>query len=257
MIIAIPISTSKTQYFINQAYVDYVIGAGMEPVLISFGNDLNTVANVCDGLILPGGIDVDPTFYNENNIASISADIKKDTFEREALYAFIEAGKQVFGICRGFQIIAREYLRMNPHEETWLEYWQHANHHSLVDELSIPRTAFSHKVSYRSDLYGKGRKKAVMFVNSMHHQVLVMTEQKEPEDSSIKILARTRTGVPRKTVGYIVEAFQIKNDKVKILAVQWHPEELKDYKLIQAFFGVEVSEEDALKAKASKALAVK
>lgn len=247
MIIGIPISISENKLFINKAYVDYATGAGMEPVLISPGNDLNVMANACDGLILPGGIDLDPTFYDENNLMSFNVSPERDKFEREALYAFMDAGKPIFGICRGFQIIAREYLRVNPHDEVWLEYWQHVPDHSIVEELKIPRTAFSHRVSYWSSLYGKGRKKEVMFVNSMHHQALIMTEKKEPDNSNIRILARTRTGMPKKETGYIVEAFEIENEKVKILAVQWHPEELKDYRLIQAFFGVEVQEEDTPK----------
>lgn len=248
MIRGIPISISEDKLFINKAYVDYAVGAGVEPVLISPGNNIDVIANACDGLILPGGADLDPTFYDENNLMSFNVSPGRDKFEREALYAFMNAGKPIFGICRGFQIIAREYLRVNPHDNMWLEYWQHVPDHSIVEELKIPRTAFSHKVSYWSSLYGGARKKKAMFVNSMHHQALIMTEGKEPDDSNIKILARTRTGMPKKETGYIVEAFKIENKKVRILAVQWHPEELKDYRLIQTFFGIEVQKKDMPKA---------
>lgn len=248
MIIGIPMSKTERQYVINQAYVDYVEKAGMEPLLMTPNNDLSAIVDICDGLVLPGGIDMDPTFYSENNLASFGVDPEKDMFERGLLYTFLAAGKPIFGICRGFQLIAREYLRTNPVEETWLTYYQHVNDHSLVEDLRIPRTSFSHKVYYWPGLYGgkKGRKMPTMFVNSIHHQALVITGEKEPNNSNIEILARTRVGIPNKERGYIVEAFRIENDKAKILAVQWHPEELKDYRLIQTFFGVEVQEEDNL-----------
>lgn len=247
MIIGVPISISEDKLYINKAYVDYVIGAGMEPVLIAPNSNLSAIASICDGLILPGGVDIDPTFYDENNVASFSVEPGRDRFERDMLYAFMAAGKPIFGICRGFQLIAREYLRVNPHDEMWLEYWQHIGSHSLVETFKIPRGAFSHRINYHPSLYGKGKKRAFMFVNSMHHQALIMTERKEPNGSNIKILARTRAGMSKKETGHIVEAFRIENDKVRILAVQWHPEELKDYKLIQVFFGVKVQEEDVPK----------
>lgn len=248
MIIGIPISGTEHRYVINQAYVNYVKGAGMEPLLMVPDNDPDVMAKICGGLVLPGGVDVDPTFYDENNIASFNVDPERDVFERKMLYAFLIAKKPIFGICRGFQIIIREYLKTNPIEEVWLTYYQHINDHSLVEDLHIPRTSFSHKVYYQPGLYGeKGNKKGLtMFVNSMHHQSLIMIGEKEPDGSNIKILAKTRTGMPRKESGHVVEAFQIKNNEIKVLAVQWHPEELKDYKLIQTFFGVETQEKDDL-----------
>lgn len=247
MFIAIPTSVSKTQYYINQAYYDYVSGAGMEPILVAQSADIEAIADLCDGLLLPGGVDIDPTFYNETNGASYSVDPSKDEFERDMLYSFIKAGKPIFGICRGFQLIAREYLWANPNKEEWLEYYQHLGGHSLADSLSIPRTAFSHKVYYWPELYGKKRKRKrrVMFVNSMHHQALLTENKEGSEGADFEILAVTTEGITKKMGGYyVIEAYRINNKHARIQAVQWHPEELKDYRLIQAFFGVEMYEEE-------------
>ena len=111
----------------------------------------------------------------------------------------------------------------------------------MTDELQVPRTGRFHKVEYLSYLYGE-KKKAIgdMFVNSMHHQGLLTKTKKPMLDGNFAVLAKTKVGVPKDEKGWIVEAFRIKNDKANILAVQWHPEELMDYRLIQSFFGVEV-----------------
>ena len=130
MKIGIPMSASKTQYFINSAYVDYVEEANLEPVIITPRNDMKLIAEICDGLLLPGGIDVEPTFYDEENIASYCVDRKKDDFERKAFVTFLTVGKPIFGICRGFQLIAREYMEATkPSLTGWLTYYQHINGH--------------------------------------------------------------------------------------------------------------------------------
>lgn len=240
MIIGIPISTSKNQYYINKAYVDYIKGAGLEPLIITPQNDVDLVTKICDGLVLPGGIDIEPTYYGENNIGSFNVDSVKDEFERKLLYSFMEAKKKIFGICRGFQLIAREYLRGNPDEPLWIDFYQHVSSHALADKYSIPRGTPSHLVTVNADLYGgKKRIKFDMFVNSMHHQALLMTSTKQSAASKIRVVGVTRVGLGQKETGYVIEAFRIEEDGYKILAVQWHPEELKDYKMLQTFFNVE------------------
>jgi len=251
MIIGIPTSTSKTQYYINMAYVDYVEEAGLDPLLITPRNNLGTIAKMCDGLILPGGSDLEPTHYGEDNIASYGVDAFKDDFERKALYAFVEQKKPTFGICRGFQLIAREYLLANPDEETWLSYYQHVNKHSLAESLSIPRSVPSHMVDCRADLYGgKKSDELTMFVNSMHHQALVADKRTSPPASKLKIVATTRVGMGSKEKGFVVEAFQLNTKGSRILAVQWHPEELRDYKLLQTFFGMKSKDTVDVEARA-------
>lgn len=247
MDIGLPIyfNSDKTKCVINSAYIDYVIGAGMNPVIVAPGSDLDSMTEICDGLIMPGGIDLDPTFYDEDNIASYYVDPDKDKFERAVLYKFLRAGIPVFGICRGFQLIAREYMRSNPDVTNFLDYWQHVPSHSVVEDLHVSRAAYSHGVFYLTWLYGANKKETkYMFVNSMHHQALMVDKNRYRVGKDFIILAKTKRGVPKDEEGHIVEAFKIENDKVNILAVQWHPEELKDYKLIQSFFGMETQEDD-------------
>lgn len=238
--IGIPMSASKTQYFVNQAYADYVAGAGMIPVLIAPQEHPETFVNICDGLILPGGVDVEPTYYGEDNCACYHVDPEKDAFERKLFYAFVESAKPIFGICRGMQLIVREYISQHEKAESWLTYYQHINEHSLAEKLDIPRTVPSHSITARGDLYGGSRKnEAIIFVNSMHHQALLVGKRRS-STSKLEILGTSTNGLNSKEIEKgveVVEAIKISEGKANILAVQWHPEELKDYALIQNFFG--------------------
>jgi len=111
MKIAIPLSPAETTFKLNRAYIDYIAQAGYDPIPIVPQNDAMSVAESCDGLILPGGIDIDPIYYGQSNWGSFWADSDKDDFERQLMWAFVNYAKPIFGICRGLQLIAREYIK--------------------------------------------------------------------------------------------------------------------------------------------------
>lgn len=251
MLLALPTSTSKTQYYINTAYVDYVKEAGFTPFMINPHSNPTEMADLCGGLILPGGIDIDPVYYDEDNWSSYSTDPEKDAIERALFWAFAHAGKPIFGICRGFQLIIREYLHVKAKAAKRLEFLQHIGHHSLASDLSISRTNKAHRVSADCNvLYGENHKMYQrIYVNSMHHQCLILyhhkgQKPKQPLSSyDFTALACTTYGRPSKDKNYdIVEAFELAakpdwlDTNSRILAVQWHPEELRDYALLQTFF---------------------
>jgi len=258
MKIGVPISTGKTQYSINSAYIDYVSNAGMTPLMISPKLNPNEVVKICDGLLLPGGVDIEPTYYNEDNVSSFHVEPEKDSFERLLLYAFVKAGKPIFGICRGFQLILREYLEHNNAENNWLCFYQHINEHSKAESLEIPRTVPSHSIEASSSLYGiKPETTGMFFVNSMHHQGVIAKLKNRPVNSAIKILAWTSIGLTAKEQAnlIIVEGFRIRRGTANILAVQWHPEELRDVRLIRNFF-LNQAEQEKVGVQNDKCLAV-
>ncbi len=263
MIIAIPIDFSKAKYQINKAYVEYVAGAGYIPYLATPHVKAKLTADVCNGLLLPGGIDIDPIFYGESNYGSYTTDPEKDDFERQLLWAFMKAGKPVFGICRGFQLIAREYIYHKGDNRTSpkgvcsvndiLVFDQHIEDHALTERLGLFRTHPSHYVNARLDLLAGEKSKKIfqIAVNSMHHQYLYVNLITPPaggsgEKSASKskvtphmwLTAWTRRGLDSEEQGVVAEGFTIRGwGNSKIAAVQWHPEELKDYSLIQFHFG--------------------
>lgn len=67
---------------------------------------LRDYAEYLDGLILQGGADVSPRAYGEEPLRpEWSGDPVRDAYELELVHEFIEAGKPIFGICRGMQLI--------------------------------------------------------------------------------------------------------------------------------------------------------
>lgn len=252
MRIALPIGFGKETLVINSAYVNYIASAGYEPLLATPRNAAPDFAQICDGLLLPGGIDIDPIFYNEDNDSCEAADPIKDYFERQLLWAFADAGKPVFGICRGMQLIAREYIRRNNKKAmSDFEFFQNLNYHRTNSSMALSRKIPSHFVyCYTQDLYGKGKATVSRLpVNSMHHQALFcLLDHKEIKAlggtgfaPNFKLSAWTRRGLQKDSPGVIVEGFSIDAAfaGAPLMGVQWHPEELEDYNLLQSFFGME------------------
>lgn len=58
-----------------------------------------------DGLLLAGGCDVSPTLYGEKINGANAVDNLRDECEMELIRQFSNAGKPIFGICRGIQIL--------------------------------------------------------------------------------------------------------------------------------------------------------
>ena len=59
----------------------------------------------CDGLLLPGGGDIDPKYYGEEMNGSEEPDRELDKAQWDVLDAFVKEKKPVLGICRGMQLI--------------------------------------------------------------------------------------------------------------------------------------------------------
>ena len=237
MKIGFPLSESSTQFFINQVYPEFIANAEFEPIPITPANNIEAMVELCDGLLLPGGKDLEPTYYGDENTYSLSVDPKKDAFERALLYAFKDAKKPIFGICRGFQLIVREFMVL--HELKGFEYSQGITGHSVASARDMDRNIPTHRVTADKDcLYGRGGVED-MFVNSIHHQGL-LAYSKEPimtfDKSVFTVVAKTKFSVSSTAKHSIVEGVDIKWDGVSIRGVQWHPEELNDVPIIQNFF---------------------
>lgn len=152
-----------------------------------------------DGLILCGGGDIDPKYYNEEINGSDNIDVARDEAELVLLKAYVEADKPVLGICRGHQLIN-------------VFFGGSLYQHLPESELHTPTKAGDsvHNVTALADsvlgrLYGTS-----FAVNSSHHQTL-------------KVLGEGLRATAFWNEKY-VEA--IEHTSLPIIGVQWHPERM-------------------------------
>jgi gamma-glutamyl-gamma-aminobutyrate hydrolase PuuD len=254
----------------NAAYCKYLKAAGLNPILIPMEADTKDVAKICDGLLLAGGIDIDPIYYGVSNSMSMSVDPEKDAHERHLFHSFRMLKKPVFGICRGFQLIARELLFYNKDVNRYIFYMENIERHTQTGGLNVPRRFPSHMVkSNTGSLYsGKDDKDFTIHpVNSMHHQAVCFMFNKLAKDAiqeeykkkdfdkgepsvsrfkigklDIDIVSWTMRGVKypsnvsKEAQWAIVEGIKIGNWGSSIMGVQWHPEEMMDVSLVRNFF---------------------
>ena len=62
-------------------------------------------AAACEGLLLPGGGDLEPWRYGQENTASRNLEPERDAAELSLLEHFTASGRPVLGICRGMQVL--------------------------------------------------------------------------------------------------------------------------------------------------------
>ena len=178
-------------------YLKAVEAAGAEPVELPPGTpELPEV----DGLLLPGGWDVDPAFYGEAKDEKVGP-IDRDLDETE-LELFRQAREQdipILGICRGQQVIN---VAMGGSLQ------QHLDGHE-VRQFGRNHLAHAIEVDPRSEL-GRAAGDKKIRVNSLHHQAI---------DKLAPGLVQTASGDDG-----TVEAIETADGL--IVAVQCHPEEL-------------------------------
>jgi putative glutamine amidotransferase len=153
-----------------------------------------------DGLLLPGGWDVDPAEYGEAREATTEqVDTPLDRTEIALVRGAAGAGIPLFGICRGQQLI-NVALGGTLH--------QHVDGH---DTHGQPRHLLAHPVTVDPDSeLAAAAGAATLLVNSLHHQ-------------AVRVLAPGLRSTARSPDG-VVEGLE-SPDRL-VVAVQCHPEEL-------------------------------
>jgi putative glutamine amidotransferase len=197
----------------NSSYVRCVADAGGVPILIPpiLPDEMVRALYSClDGVLLAGGVDVDPMRYSEpqhHKLGSIDPD--RDRTEIQLVEWALADGVPLFGICRGIQIMnvaagGSLYQDIASQIDTPIT-------HALKRE---PRDAMAHSVQ----IFAGSRLASIIDepeiqVNSLHHQAVKTVA------SPFRVTAKASDGV--------IEAMEGRDDGF-CLAVQWHPEELTD-----------------------------
>lgn len=196
----------------NRSYVQALIRAGATPVLIPHLTDpdrLRRLYNLLDGLLLPGGADVDPAHYGEaihSRVHLVSPE--HDTTELTLARWAISDNLPLLAICRGIQVL-NVALGGTLYQDIQDQVPGAGKHDWGKDH---PRDHRPHTVNIADGTrLARIVGATTMAVNSMHHQAL------KDVAGGLVVMAYSPDG--------IVEAVE-SPDHPFALGVQWHPEEL-------------------------------
>ncbi|MGN0395133.1 MAG: gamma-glutamyl-gamma-aminobutyrate hydrolase family protein [Coprococcus sp.] len=215
---------TKESYWMLPGYMKVLEKCGAMPIMLPLTSDeeeISQILEMCDGLLLTGGHDVNPAIYHEymKDTCGVPCN-ERDLMESLLFGRALEKKMPVLGICRGIQFM-NAYLGGTLYQDINTEYDSRIEHH-----MTPPYDREVHKVTVMedtllADILGAG----VMPVNSYHHQ-------------AIKKIA---PGVSQMAVSEdgLVEAISVDGQRFAI-GVQWHPEfsyesDDNSIKLVQAF----------------------
>lgn len=200
-------------WVMNQRYFYAAAQAGAIPWMIPLLHDeLDTLREIylrLDGLLIPGGVDMDPRLYGEEIRKECgNLDPARDVVELQLTKWAIEDGKPVLGLCRGLQVINvarggslwQDLASQNPA----------FTKHDFFPTTGFERDYLAHEVDLKS-----GTRLQMLLdeprvqVNSMHHQ-------------GIKKLGEALVASAVTDDG-LIEAVEGQGDAF-LVGVQWHPE---------------------------------
>lgn len=170
-------------------------------------NDIEVIATLdvdeaikCDGLLLPGGGDIDPVYYGEEMNGSDEPDRELDKAQRDILDAFVKAKKPILGICRGMQLI-NIYFGGSLHQDLVTR----DIHTRKNDNDSIHSVKSVEEGNLFEKFYGK-----TFNINSAHHQGT------KKLGKGLKEVLRSEDGVCEAVI----------HEELPIIATQFHPERM-------------------------------
>ena len=175
-------------------YVAVLKHLGAEPIVSLCPESIYSF----DGLLLPGGSDICPSYFNQPVIDTRKPDPDLDRAQFHLLYQFLHTHKPIFGICKGMQLI-NVFFGGDLHQHLEKES---AHQWNGADQWH-PTTA--KKNSLLEKLYGSDFQ-----VNSAHHQSIHEVGQ------DLEIIQSSDDAIPEAVV----------HERLPVLGVQWHPERM-------------------------------
>jgi putative glutamine amidotransferase len=208
-------------YCVRSEYVDAVRLAGGVPILLPPGEPEESafILERVDGLMLSGGGDIDPVFYQGAPHPMIySVDSKRDRFEYALAQLALATDIPLLGICRGLEmlVVASGGTLVSHVPDEFGEATRHRTHQSLPSEHCVqiaPESRLAKVI---------GTKEATIF--SWHHQAA----------STVPLGWRVTAQAP----DGVIEALEHEHHPWAI-ALQWHPElsinDPQQQRIFQAF----------------------
>lgn len=190
-------------------YIEAVKAAGALPILIPLDNsqeELDAYLDIIDGIIITGGGDIDPTFYDMPQLQGIGEiDIDRDESDLAILEASMQRKIPVFGICRGCQLLnvycgGTLYQDMR-YIDTQYEHSQQNIRHAVAHTVKAEKGSKLYQLFGEQEGFG---------VNSFHHQAVNRLGK------NLKATLISPDGV--------IEGIELDSSEQYAVAVQFHPE---------------------------------
>lgn len=99
----------RTRFELNYKCVEAVVAAGGTPIVLPFGEGIDPASalELCDGLLMTGGNDPDPSAWGEDwHPSCVPVDPKREAFERRLLAEAETRKLPTLGICFGMQLMS-------------------------------------------------------------------------------------------------------------------------------------------------------
>jgi putative glutamine amidotransferase len=212
MKIGISFSTSNFANYWNWFLEEY-LRLDYEPVELSFQKNNMRDIYACDGFVLTGGTDIEPSSYQGASTYEYMPEefqLERDKFEGKIYRHAQDYGKPVLGICRGMQLV--NVLEGGKLIQD-LATANHVHRKILEDKEHHVRVQ---KGTLMEDIVGQrsGR------INSAHHQAV------DPNALGRNIMVNAYAEGEEGIVEGI--EFVNKENHPFMICVQWHPERMKE-----------------------------
>ena len=190
-------------------YLDAVRRAGGQPIAIDptmSAAERETALATMDGLLLPGGADLDPALYGEDAHPAVAVEPARDDLERDAWAAARARGVPIFGVCRGFQAI---------NVFSGGSLIQHLEGHDSPTRAPEAHPLHIDRASRLAEILGATDPLRRTEVNTYHHQAV------RPADLAPGLVA---SALAPHSDGDLVEALEAADPMDWLVGVQFHPE---------------------------------
>lgn len=197
---------------IGYHYTNAIYKAGGLPIIIPQIDNVEIIQSYVkqiDGLLIPGGIDVNPFMYNENPLPKLgNVNMEYDIWEMHMIVQAKQKQIPILGICRGLQI-----LNVFHGGTLWQDLSYRKEETFLHKQTEQSRSGICHYITTTKDSYLQMLLGEHVAVNSFHHQAIKQLA------SNFLIEAIAEDG--------IIEAI-VDPSYPYLRAVQWHPEGFED-----------------------------